>query len=105
MVLAEELDAKICALCWNMNQGRTRQFAKTLIKAFEPKKQMKYLYNGGEYEEEASRLYDDPGALTKSPWWPEEGRRHRGESSKEVWEEPSLAHCIGGKRSIKQQSG
>lgn len=77
--LAEELDAKIDTLCSRTKRAQGRQLAKALIKAFEPEKPRKYPYNGGKRREEAVRLYGlhNPGALSKAPWWPENGCRYK----------------------------
>ena len=59
--------------------------AKPWIKAREPRKQTKYPYNGGDKKEESIAAFgkDNPGELTKPPWWPDtagwptKGCRHK----------------------------
>ena len=69
-----------------MQQDACKKVAKAWIKGKEPRKQSQYPYNGGGTKEESQRLHGDenPGELTKPPWWCRtegwqhgEGCRHR----------------------------
>ena len=54
-----------------MQQDACKKVAKAWIKAKEPRKQSRYPYNGGGTKEESQRLHgdDNPGELSKPPWW------------------------------------
>ena len=75
----DEIDCIVGMLVDQLQQGEAKRIAKEWVRAFEPRKQHKYPYNGGDRKEEAIRIFgmDDPGALTKPPWWPKKGCRHK----------------------------
>ena len=62
-----------------MQQALCRPVVKAWIKTIQDKKQSKYPYNGGKLAKERDLTKgDDPGELTKPPWWPaREESRHK----------------------------
>ena len=82
----DEVWKTIAAKLWQMKQANCKKVAKAWIKLKEPRKMVKYPYNGGATKEEAKRKYGEknPGELTKPSWWCQtkgwqrgEGCRHR----------------------------
>lgn len=76
---SDRVDEEVDILLRRLQQDGCQMLAKGWIRAIEPRKQFKYPYNGGKLKDESIKLYGsaNPGALTRPPWWPAEGCRHR----------------------------
>lgn len=63
-----------------IGQANLKSILKTWIKVIEPRKQSTYPYNGGSKAEASKMMFgeDNPGELTKPPWWPSSMGREGG---------------------------
>ena len=76
----ERVERQLHFLLERIQQHDCKRIAKAWVKVVEPGKQGKYPYNGGDKAKKlkgSPLLPANPGDLTKPPWWPETGCKHR----------------------------
>ena len=76
----ERIERQFHYLFDRIQQHDCKRIAKAWVKAVEPGKQGKYPYNGGDKAKAlkgSPLLPANPGDLTRPPWWPETGCKHR----------------------------